>query len=320
MSISDNAAVSPAAPPPPGGIVARNVRRSFGDFEALREVTLTAPAGEVTALVGPNGAGKTTLLLILATLLAPDAGSVTIAGVDVSDNPRSVRAKLGWSPDVFGLYDNLTVGEYLQLFAAAYKVPKGQRSARVSELLDQARLKEFAHKPVHVLSRGQKQRLNLMRSLIHRPEVLLLDEPASGLDPRSRVELRDHLRSLAAEGVAVLVSSHVLSDLEEVADRVVFVDRGVTVGEEQLSALSHSSKRTWRVRAIDNDQLVTALIEHGYQWVGAGNAGVDVSVGGDAEAAQMISRLVSSGVALIAVAPGRGALESAYLQLTEDQK
>jgi ABC-2 type transport system ATP-binding protein len=212
------------------GIVARGVCRSFGNVHALRGVDFTAPYGQVTALVGPNGAGKTTLMLILATLLAADRGEVRVGGIDPMTDPVGVRRQTGWMPDNFGLYDQLTVAEYLDFFAKAYRLDKHRAARRVAETLRATRLAEYSRRPVHVLSRGQKQRLALGRALLHEPRVLLLDEPASGLDPHSRIELRDGLRGLAAAGVAVLVSSHILSELEEIADRIVFVSAGQTAG------------------------------------------------------------------------------------------
>jgi ABC-2 type transport system ATP-binding protein len=223
---------------PDSGVVARGVRRTFGSVEAVRGIDLTAAPGEVTALVGPNGAGKTTLLLVLATLLVPDAGDVRVAGHDPVTEPDAVRARMGWSPDVFGLYDTLTAAEYLEFVGRglpdeAPQAPRaGARAAR-------------AHRPArtgptagahHVPRPEAAARARPARSCTS-PEVLLLDEPASGLDPRSRVELRDLLRSFARAGTAVLVSSHLLGDLEELADRVVFVDRGRPSGEHRLDAL-----------------------------------------------------------------------------------
>ena len=300
------------------GVVASGVRRSFGSVEAVRGIDVTAAPGEVTALVGPNGAGKTTLLLVLATLLVPDAGEVRVAGYDPVREPDAVRARMGWAPDVFGLYDNLTAREYVQFFADAYRLGAAQAKARSAELLAMARLEEFADRPVHVLSRGQKQRLGLTRALVHDPEVLLLDEPASGLDPRSRVELRQLLRDLAARGTAVVVSSHLLGDLEELADRVVFVDRGATVGEHRLDQLPEATvARPWRLRALDNDALVKALQRNGYDTDPPTPAGVDVRLVNDEAAAELIADLVRSGVPVVSCQPLGGALEAAYLELTE---
>ena len=302
------------------GVVASGVRRSFGPVEAVRGIDLTAPPGQVTALVGPNGAGKTTLLLVLATLLVPDAGQVRVAGWDPVTEPGEVRARMGWSPDVFGLYDNLTGGEYLELFGEAYRLGRPAARARAAELLELARLVEFADRPVHTMSRGQKQRLGMVRALVHDPEVLLLDEPASGLDPRSRVELRDLLRRLARSGTTVVVSSHLLGDLEELADRVVFVDRGATVGEHEVDALPVGRQlRPWRIRALDPAALLAALERNAYDHDGPGPTGVDVRLANDEAAAALLAGLVRDGVPVVSMQPLGGALEAAYLQLTEDR-
>jgi ABC-2 type transport system ATP-binding protein len=300
------------------GVVASGVRRRFGPVEAVRGIDITAAPGEVTALVGPNGAGKTTLLLVLATLLVPDAGEVRVAGFDPVREPDAVRARMGWSPDVFGVYDNLTAREYVRFFADAYRLGAAKARARADELLELARLSEYADRPVHVMSRGQKQRLGLTRALVHEPQVLLLDEPASGLDPRSRVELRQLLRLLATAGTAVVVSSHLLGDLEELADRVVFVDRGMTVGEHRLDQLPEGTvARPWRIRALDTDALVAALVRNGYDHDAPGPAGVDVRLANDEAAVALLSGLVREGVPVVSCQPLGGALEAAYLELTE---
>lgn len=296
------------------GIVVRDVRRSFGPVQAVRGISLQAAPGEVTALVGPNGAGKTTLLLMLATLLTPDAGELRVAGHDPVTEPDAVRARMGWSPDFFGMYDNLTAREYLEFFGAAYRLPRSAAQARAAELLQLARLADYGDQPVHVLSRGQKQRLALTRALVHRPVVLLLDEPAAGLDPHSRVELRILLRRLAADGAAVLVSSHILSDLEEMADRVVFVDQGVTVGEHHMSDLPRGSSRTWRVRALDHAALVATLGGRGHP----NQSWVDVELPSEQAAADLLAEMVRAGVAVTAFAPVGGALEAAYLSLVDE--
>ena len=308
-----------AAPP---AVWARGIRRSFGPVHAVTGIDLEAPFGQVTALVGPNGAGKTTLMLVLATLLKPDAGEVRVAGFDPVTQAGEVRARMGWSPDVFGLYDTLTAREYLEVMAAAYEVPKQARADRARFLLDLARLPDKADAPVHSLSRGQKQRLGLARALVHDPGVLLLDEPAAGLDPRSRVELRDLLRRFAGEGRAVVVSSHILSDLEEVADRVVFVDGGRTVGQHAIGELPASQAlRTYRLRALDPGPLRQALERSGVGYAEAGLAGIDVEVlGGEESAARLLGELVAAGLAVTAFAPVGGSLEATYLDLVEGQR
>jgi ABC-2 type transport system ATP-binding protein len=298
------------------------VWRHFGVVPALSGVNLSAPYGQVTALVGPNGAGKTTLLLILATLLTPDRGEVAVAGLDPARDPDGVRSRIGWMPDAFGVYDQLTVSEYLGFFADAYRLPRGTAADRVAELLTLIHLTEYAYRPVHVLSRGQKQRLALARALIHRPRVLLLDEPASGLDPRSRVELRDILRGLAAEGAAVLVSSHILTELEEIADRVVFVAGGRTVGEHTMTDLARDTRTAYRVRATDRTALLAALAASGVAPSGGegANGGVQLPPMSEDEAADLLAALVGASVRVVAFEPIGSQLESIYLAMTEDRR
>jgi ABC-2 type transport system ATP-binding protein len=302
-----------------GGIEARGVRRTFGDVIAVDDISLTSHYGEITGLVGPNGAGKTTLLLMLATLLTPDAGELTVAGHSPVYEPRAVRAAMGWMPDTFGTYDTLAVREALQFAAAAYGLPTNRGAERVAELLDVVHLSEYADRPVHVLSRGQKQRLGLARAIIHDPEVLLLDEPAAGLDPRSRVELRLLLRDWAKAGKAVLVSSHVLAELEQTADRVVFVSAGRTVSEDNLAEL-RDQRRPWILRALDTPTLLAALDGHGLDFQPTGSNDVEVLLAGDEAAAELVANLVRAGVPLVSCAPTGSSLEAAYLAMEQERR
>ena len=299
-----------------GGIVVNDVARSFGEVQAVRGMDLVAPAGRVTALVGPNGAGKTTLLLILATLLAPDRGSLSVDGIDALADPVGARSHIGWSPDVFGTYDALTSREYLAFFHEAYRLPKAHRASRVAEVLAEVGAEDLTDRPLSQLSRGQKQKVGLARALVHNPTTLLLDEPAAGLDPRARVELRDLLRALARRGSTVLVSSHVLSDLEETADRAVFVDRGRIVGEHDIATLHVVSARPWRLRALDLDALDRALAAAGIEAAAPGDHAREVMLGSDEAAADLLAALVHDGVRLTAFAPAGGTLEAAFLEMT----
>ena len=307
------------------GIEVTGVRRAFGSVLAVDHIDLLARPGEVTALVGPNGAGKTTLLLMLATLLAPDAGEIRIAGIDPVAAPREIRATMGWMPDGFGTWDALTVREVLETVAAAYRMAPGQARTRTAELLELVHLGDLADRPARVLSRGQKQRLGLARALVHRPSILLLDEPASGLDPRSRIELRDILRELAASGATLLVSSHILTELQEIADRAVIVARGRSVAEHDLSAESGSSGGSghrvsqWRITSLDPPRLMAALAHHGVVTQALTDA-VDVEVAGDIAASELLTQLVGDGIPITAFAPSYGALETAYLAATEDRQ
>ncbi|MEO8519416.1 MAG: ABC transporter ATP-binding protein [Dermatophilaceae bacterium] len=305
------------------GIEVTGVRRAFGTVLAVEHIDLLARPGEVTALVGPNGAGKTTLLLMLATLLAPDAGSIRIGGIDPVTDPRDVRANMGWMPDGFGTWDALTVREVLETVAAAYRMAPGLARTRAAELLDLVHLSDLADRPARVLSRGQKQRLGLARALVHHPTVLLLDEPASGLDPRSRIELRDILRGLAASGATLLVSSHILTELQEIADRAVIVARGRSVATQDLGSGSAEGTghrvSSWRITSLDPPRLMAALAHHGVATQPLTDA-VDVEVAGDLAASELLAQLVGDGIPITAFAPSYGALETAYLAATEDRQ
>lgn len=304
-----------------GGIIARGVRRTFGDVVAVDSMDLEVPLGQVTALVGPNGSGKTTLLLVLASLLVPDAGEVRVAGFDPVGTPREVRRRIGWMPDVFGTWETLSCREVLQTVADAYYVPRAISATRIPELLAMVHLDDLADRPTQVLSRGQKQRLGLARALVHDPDVLMLDEPASGLDPRSRVELRTVVRRLAASGKAVLISSHVLAELDEMADRAVIVAGGRTVATEQL-AQQVTQSRPWRVRALDAAALLQALDARSLSYTlpeaSAERDGVELAIASDAEAAALLAELVRDGVPVLSFQPAAGVLEQAYLTLTAD--
>ncbi len=323
----------PASAPPPPGIVVRNLKRSFGAVHALDGVSLTARSGAVTALVGPNGSGKTTLLLVLAGLLVPDSGEVQVAGFDPVVEGPSARARTGWMPDAFGTWDSLTAREVLQTFAAAYRIDPARARARATELLEIVHLTEYADRPASVLSRGQKQRLGLTRALVHDPQVLLLDEPASGLDPRSRVDLRILLRRLAEEGRTVLVSSHILSELEEMADDVVFVSRGRAAGASELggAGLAATDRSTWHVRALSYAALTGWLTSVGASWQPDDEqdphtppreqpGGVLLTIEGDEGAARLVRDAVAAGVPLVSLSPASGALERAYLALEEERR
>ena len=325
--------ISDAGTFPHSGVVARGVTRQFGDVWAVRGMDLDVPYGRVTALVGPNGAGKTTLMLMLATLLKPTAGRLHVAGFDPTVDPRAVRAATGWMPDTLGMYDQLKVHEYLDFFAEAHHLSREAKAREVPSLLAAVRLAEYGNAPVHVLSRGQKQRLALARALIHRPRVLLLDEPASGLDPRSRIELRDLLRDLASGGVAILVSSHILAELSEMADRAVFVSAGRVVSSHEmheLFSLCAAALVAWRVSSRDPIALCEALAELDVAAPNASGAGVPAASdnGGGVElppmteeqAADLLSELVGRGVRVVAFGPVGTALESAYLALTEERR
>jgi ABC-2 type transport system ATP-binding protein len=210
-------------------VVAEGLRVVFGKSAALDGLTLRVPRGIITGLVGPNGAGKTTLLRVLATALAPSAGSVFVAGFDPARQPREVRRRVGYLPDFMGLYQDMRVDEYLGFFADAYGLGAARRRAFVERALKLAKLEGRAQAFIEELSLGMRSRVAFARALAGDPELLLLDEPLSGLDPFAKADFVDTLRALRAEGRTVLISSHQLDDLERLCDGVVFMDRGRAV-------------------------------------------------------------------------------------------
>ncbi|MFT4258215.1 ABC transporter ATP-binding protein [Microbacterium sp.] len=301
------------------GIVVDGVSRSFGGVQAVRAATMRAEPGRVTGLVGPNGAGKTTLLLMLASLLAPDAGTISIGGVDPVAEPLAARRTLGWMPDSLGAWPSLSARQTLVTTARLYGIAPAEAAARAQELLDLVGLAALGDAPAKVLSRGQKQKLGLARALVHDPQVLLLDEPASGLDPEARVQLRTLLRRFAAEGRTVLISSHILSELEEVVDESVFLVAGSVVD----ASPAQTGVRNWRVRLAgatlerqnaDVWQVASAL-GIAPDLLGVDRGSVLVGFATDDAAAESLRTLVNAGLAISEFAPAQSALEHAFLNL-----
>lgn len=298
------------------GIRVSGVRRSFGTVLAVRDMSFHAAPGRVTALIGPNGSGKTTLLLMLATLLAPDAGTISVAGHDPVRSPAAVRATTGWMPDVLGSWSTLTVRRTLETTARLYGMTAERARRRTGELIDLVSLDSLADTQTRSLSRGQKQRLSLARALVHDPSVLLLDEPASGLDPAARVALRELVRGFAREGRTVLVSSHVLSELEELADDAVYVETGATVSADRIARATESA-RPWRIRAIDRLALLAALADTGVAVDGLDAVGdaVIVPLASERDAAGLLRALVERRVDVTTFAPAVGEFEHTFLDL-----
>src|SRR4051812_2942809 len=203
-----------------------NLTKRFGSLTAVDGLSLSIGPGEVFGFIGPNGAGKSTTMKILAGLLAPDAGTATVCGFDTRHHGDSIRRVLGYMPDFLGVYDDLTVDEYLQFFAAAFKIPRARRRAVIDSVLELTDLTGKRRAMVDSLSRGMQQRLGVARVLIHEPKVLLLDEPASGLDPRARIEMRSLLQELGRMGKCLMVSSHILSELAEMCTSIGIIERG----------------------------------------------------------------------------------------------
>lgn len=294
------------------GIIAQGVRRSFGDVHAVVDATFQAPPGAITGLVGPNGAGKTTLMLMLASLLAPDAGSITIGGVDPMVDPAAVRRLIGWMPDALGAWPALTARESIITTARLHDMTKTDAQQRADELLALVGLTELAGAHARVLSRGQKQKLGLARALVHDPQVLLLDEPASGLDPAARIQLRVLLRQLAGQGKTILISSHVLSELEEVIDGPVFLVAGSVVDAGALA-----TARVYRVRVAEGYAAASVAQALGIpsDRVVDDRGAALVTFADEPAAVDALRRLVAAGVAVSEFALAQSSLEASFLAL-----
>jgi ABC-2 type transport system ATP-binding protein len=204
----------------------RDLTKKYGNFLALDRLTMTVERGQILGFVGPNGAGKTTTIKILVGLARPTSGSAQVAGADCVAEARKLKRLVGYMPDTFGSYDNMRVREYLDFFGAAFGIPRRGRARRIAEVLDVAGAADFGDLYVEALSHGMKQRVAIARTLLHDPEVLILDEPANGLDPQARIEMRQTLLSLADRGKTLLVTSHVLPELARVCHRVAIITRG----------------------------------------------------------------------------------------------
>lgn len=215
----------------------RDLRRTFASVEAVRGISFDILPGQVVGFIGANGAGKTTTMRMMATLDLPTAGTITVAGHDVVSDPGAARRRIGWMPDAYGTYDHTTVFEYLDFFARSYGYRGDDRAARVDDVMAFADLHPIADRMMNQLSKGMGQRLCLGRTLLHDPEVLILDEPAAGLDPKARVEFKNLVRLLAAEKKTIFISSHILSELGEMCDTLLFIDAGRIVHHGSADSL-----------------------------------------------------------------------------------
>ena len=300
------------------------VKRYDGTL-AVAGVDLAVEAGEIFGLVGPNGAGKTTTLRILATLLMPSAGTAEIGGYSVTRNPDEVRRVLGFMPDAFGVYDDMKVWEYLDFFARCYGIDAPARRRMIGDLLDLVDLSDKRDAYVQNLSRGMQQRLCLAHALVHDPDVLLLDEPASGLDPRARVELRELLRELRTLGKTILISSHILPELEELCTSVAIVDRGQVLAQGRVSDIERRLRfgAVLRVRllaegteleaardrfAADAEVASAVILEDGTIELGFR--------GDDAASARLLAASVAAGMPIVSFARAASDLEELFLQVT----
>ncbi len=294
----------------------------YGKTEAVHDISFNIPRGAIYGFIGPNGAGKTSTIKVLATLLRPSAGRVRVCGHDVVTNPGEVRRKIGYLPDFFGVYDDLSAEEYLHFFAAAYHIPSMKRRGIISDVLSLTDLTAKAQAPVDGLSRGMKQRLGIARLLLHDPEFLLLDEPANGLDPRARIEMRELLKELQNLGKTILISSHILHELAHFCSHIGILEQGRVVAAGPLQEIYRTlaldraihiglagSSAPWveKIRAITGvasveelpDRLVVRLRE------------------GDLTPEDLLDAIRATGARVRMFQPDAVDMETAFMKLTE---
>ncbi|HVW26099.1 MAG TPA: ABC transporter ATP-binding protein [Polyangiaceae bacterium] len=324
----------------------RHVTHRFGESVAVDDLSLDVPRGEIFGFIGPNGAGKTTTIRIMATLLEPTSGRVEIDGIDAVEDPVAVRRALGYMPDHSGVYERITVREYLEFFAVAAGV---NGRAPIDAAVELTNLGALEAALVATLSKGMRQRLGLARVLLHDPKVLVLDEPASDLDPRARIEMRDLLIELSTLGKTIFLSSHILSELEDICTSVGILERGrllisgplATIGRAKLASVAHATlDATTQVATLDAAPAGPGQARHRVRLRVLGEAadhlallrgapgvhGVEASAGGwlavehtgdDRLVAGLVRALVGAGADVVAVEPERAELERLFLEVTK---
>ena len=302
----------------------RALRKQFGGLVAVNNVDLTIPRGEIYGLIGPNGAGKTTTIRMMCGLLSPTRGQVEIAGIDVSAEPERAQQHIGYLSDFFAVYDDLKVWEYLDYFARAYKMPDAEVPNRVQEVISEVNLQVKTDSMISGLSRGMKQRLGIARAIIHKPDVLLLDEPASGLDPKARFELRVLLQKMRDQGATILISSHILTELEGFCTSIGIMERGRLVRSGKIDDVAAESP----VRAVDLRWIgltsvpVSSVLSRFPEVSGAqldASEGHFNFTGPDERLSDLVAALVSAKVRLTSFNEVKATVEDLYMRLSHHE-
>jgi ABC-2 type transport system ATP-binding protein len=298
-----------------------DLTKKYGDFIALDSLDLKLERGDLFGFIGPNGAGKTTTIRILSTLLAPTWGEAYVCGYSVHTHPREIRRAIGYMPDMFGVYDDMRVGEYLEFFAAAYRIDGPARRQVAERSLELVDLDSKRDELVTSLSRGMTQRLGLARVLLHDPEVLLLDEPASGLDPRARIEMRNLLKRLQGMGKTILVSSHILPELADICNRVGIIEYGRLLAcggvQDLLAQVRGRPVILFRVTGKPEPaaDLLVGCPEAAEVAIREGEVAVTLAPG-ITDHSPLAARLVAAGHGLVGIREVEVNLETAFLELT----
>lgn len=300
----------------------RDLRRHFGDVKAVDGLSFQLRSGQIFGFVGPNGAGKTTTMRILATLDQPTSGDALLDGRSVVDYPEEARRLVGFMPDGLPTHSDMTVFDYLDFFARCYDLQGARRHRVLGDVMAFTRLDGLPEKAIHTLSKGMKQRLSLARALIHDPRLLILDEPAAGLDPRARVELRELLLALADQGKAILISSHILTELSEICHGAVIIEHGQLVQAGDIGQLrtGRQQQQTLRLRALGEVEALHQALLLRPEVGSVRRVGQEVEVdlrGQDEAAATLLASLVQDGLQLVEFRRLEGGLEEVFMQVTQ---
>lgn len=303
----------------------KNLVKQYNKFLAVNNLNLTIEDKSLFGFIGPNGAGKTTTMKIIVGLLKATSGSVIINDIDVLANPNKLKENVGYVPDFFGVYDNLKVDEYMDFYAGTYYIPYKDRKQIIDNLLDIVNLVDKKNEYVDLLSRGMKQRLCLARSLIHNPEILVLDEPASGLDPRARIDIKEVLKQLREMGKTIMISSHILPELSEMCTSIGIIDRGQMVISGTVEEIT--KKLTYRksiiIKILDKiENLATLLLEN--PQVSNISQRVDTIEfdfdGNDKDTSKLLSQIVKQDIPVISFKEKEGNLEEIFMQVTNREE
>lgn len=302
-----------------------NLTKKYGSFIALDSLNLQVEKGTVFGFVGHNGAGKSTTFSILATLLAPTSGTAFVNGYDVTKEPNQVRKSIGYMPDFFGVYDQFKTEEYLHFYGASYGIGQSEREALIPQLLDLVNLSHKKDDYVDLLSRGMKQRLCLARSLIHDPEVLILDEPASGLDPRARIEMREILKELKSMGKTIIISSHILPELAEMCDEIGVINNGKLVATGTVAAIQRQmqANKVINIKATGELEKITAFLEDQPSVSSVSrherleNTVSFAFSGPEEDQIALLKRVVSLGLPILSFSEEESNLEDIFMQITK---
>ena len=299
-----------------------HLSKEYKGLTAVKDLSLRLEAGDIFGFIGPNGAGKTTTIKMLATLLKPTSGWAKIDGIDVVEHPEAVRGRIGYMPAFFGIYDDMRVWEYLDFFAGAYRLPKNQRPRIIDDVLSLTDLEGKKDSYVEELSTGMKQRLCLAKTLIHDPKVLLLDEPASGLDPRARIEIKELFKELKAMGKTIIISSHILPELADFCNKVGIIERGemLVSGDVQDIMDQVTGGRTLEIRLLDKQDEAGALLSEaaGVRAVRSVNSHLAVDfTGSPEEQADLNTLLTSHGLRVVGFTEQAMDLEDIFMKVTK---